>query len=178
MFMKRVILLVCFTLFAFTASYAQRFAYVDSDYILKHMPEYASAQKQLSSLSDQWQKEVDNRFGEIDRLYKAFQADQVLMTPDMKKRREAEVVDKERAAKDFQRQKFGPDGELATKSTSIIKPIQDRVSKAIQAVAESENIDMIFDKNSEVIMLYANPRYDKSDVVIKRLGLKPGVFAK
>jgi len=176
--MKKVILIVCFTLFAFTASFAQRFAYVDSDYILKHMPEYASAQKQLSSLSDQWQKEVDNRFAEIDRLYKAYQADQVLLTPDMKKRREAEIVDKEKAAKDFQRQKFGPDGELSQKSTAVIKPIQDRVAKALQGVAEADNLDMIFDKNSEVIMLFASPRYDKSDDVIKRLGLKPGVIAK
>src|SRR6185312_13412221 len=144
--MKKVFLIVCFTLFAFTASFAQRFAYVDSDYILKHMPEYVSAQKQLAALSEQWQKEVDARYQEIDRLYKSYQADQVLMTPDMKKRREAEIVDKEKAAKDFQRQKFGPDGELTQKSISIIKPIQDRMAKAIQAVAESENLDMIFDK--------------------------------
>lgn len=170
--MKKVILIVCFTLFAITASFAQRFAYVDSDYILKHMPEYASAQKQLSSLSDQWQKEVDSRFAEIDRLYKAYQADQILMTADMKKRREAEIADKERTAKDFQRQKFGPDGELATRSNAAIKPIQDKIAKAIQAVAESDNLDMVFDKNSEVIMLYANPRYDRSADVLTRLGLK------
>src|SRR6201996_7009461 len=137
--MKKAILIICFTLFAFTASFAQRFAYVDSDYILKHMPEYASAQKQLSSLSDQWQKEVDSRFQEIDRLYKAYQADQVLMTADMKKRREAEIVEKEKAAKDFQRQKFGPNGDLTKQSTTLIKPIQDKVAKAVQAVAESES---------------------------------------
>jgi len=176
--MKKVILIVCFTLLTVAASFAQRMAYVDSEYILKHVPEYASAQKQLAALSDQWQKDVDGRFQEVDRLYKAYQADMVLMTPDMKKRREAEVVDKEKLAKDFQKQKFGPDGELTTKSTAIIKPIQDRIAKAIQAVAESENWDFIFDKNSEVIMLYASPHYDKSDEVIKRLGLKPGVFAK
>jgi outer membrane protein len=176
--MKKAILIICFTLLAVSASFAQRFAYVDSDYILKHIPEYASAQKQLSALSDQWQKEVDGRFQEIDRLYKAYQADQVLMTPDMKKRREAEIVDKEKLAKDFQRQKFGPDGELTQKSSSIIKPIQDKMAKAIQGVAESENLDMIFDKNSEVIMLYPNRGFDKSAEVITRLGLKPGVFAK
>jgi outer membrane protein len=102
----------------------------------------------------------------------------VLMTADMKKRREAEIVDKEKAAKDFQRSKFGPEGELAQRSTSMVKPVQDRIAKAVQAVAESENIDMIFDKNSEVMMLYANPRYDKSAAVITRLGLKPGVLAK
>jgi outer membrane protein len=176
--MKKVFLVTCFTLFAFTAAFAQRFVYVDSDYILKHMPEYVSAQKQLAALSEQWQKEIDARYQEVDRLYKAYQADQPIMTADMKKRREAEIVEKEKSAKDFQRQKFGPEGELPQRSTATIKPIQDKVSKAVQAVAEAENWDMIFDKNSEVIMLYANPRYNKSDAVITRLGLKPGVLAK
>ncbi|GAA4337096.1 OmpH family outer membrane protein [Mucilaginibacter gynuensis] len=177
--MKKSIILGLFLTFtAFTSAFAQRFGYVDSDYILKHIPEYTSVQKQLGALSQQWQKEVDGRFQEIDRLYKAYQADQVLMTADMKKRREAEIVGKEKEAKDFQRLKFGPDGELTQKSNALIKPIQDRVSKAIQAVAESETLDMIFDKNSDVTMLYANPRLDKSADVITRLGLKPGVFAK
>ena len=176
--MKKIILLVALTFTAFTSTFAQRFAFVDSDYILKHIPEYAAAQKQLAALSDQWQKEVDTKSQEIDRLYKAYDADKVLMTADMKKRREVEISDKEKSVKDFQRQKFGPGGELSKKSTSLIKPIQDRLTKAIQAVAESEDLDMIFDKNSEVIMLYANPRYDKSADVITRLGLKPGVFAR
>ena len=95
-----------------------------------------------------------------------------------RKRREAEIVDKEKAAKDYQRQIFGPEGDLSKRSTTLIKPIQDKVSKAVQAVAEAENLDMVFDKNSEVIMLFANPRYDKSAAVITRLGLKPGVLAK
>jgi len=176
--MKKIILLLVLTFTAFTSTFAQRFAFVDSDYILKHVPEYAAAQKQLAALSGQWQKDVDTRSQEIDRLYKAYEADQVLLTPDMKKRREAEISDKEKSVKEFQRQKFGPDGELAKKSTTLIKPIQDRITKAIQEVAEGEDLDMIFDKNSEVIMLYANPRYDKSADVITKLGLKPGVFAR
>jgi len=176
--MKKAILLLAFTLLTLTGAFAQRFAYVDSDYILKHMPEYASAQKQIEALSVQWQKEVDQRFQEIDRLYKAYQADQVLMTADMKKRREAEIADKEKTTKDFQREKFGPDGELAKKSNAIIKPVQDKMAKAIQAVAENESLDMIFDKNSEVIMLYANPRYDKSNDVLTKLGLKGAAPAK
>jgi len=176
--MKKIILILGFTLITITTAFAQRFAYVDSDYILKHMPEYASAQRQLETLSAQWQKDVDTRYQEIDRLYKAYQADEVLMTPDMKKRRQAEIDDKEKSAKEFQRQKFGPDGELTQKSNTIIKPIQDKMTKAIQAVAESEDIDMIFDKNSAVAMLYASPRYDKSADVITKLGLKPGTFAK
>jgi len=170
--MKKTIFILFFTLVTLTGAFAQRFAYVDSEYILKQMPEYTSAQKQIEALSVSWQKEVDQRFQEIDRLYKAYQADQVLMTADMKKRREAEIADKEKTAKDFQRQKFGPEGELASKSNSIMKPIQDKMAKAIQAVAENENLDMVFDKNSEVIMLYANPRYDKSADVLTKLGLK------
>lgn len=175
--MKRIILVLFFTFAAFT-TFAQRFAWVDSDNILKHMPEYQAAQKQLAALSDQWQKEVDAKSQEIERMYKAYDADKVLMTADMKKRREAEINDKEKEVKNFQRQKFGPDGELAKKSTELIKPIQDRIMKAIQAMAESEELDMVFDKNSEIIMLYANPRYDKSADVITRLGLKPGVLTK
>ena len=176
--MKKILLAVCFTFITITAAFAQRFAYVDSDYILKHMPEYASAQRQLEALSAEWQKDVDARYQEIDRLYKAYQADEVLMTPDMKKRRQAEIDDKERSAKDFQRQKFGPDGELTQKSNTMIKPIQEKMMKAVQEVAESNDIDMIFDKNSEVMMLYASPRYNESDDVIIKLGLKPGTFAK
>lgn len=176
--MKKILIAVCFIFVAGTTAFAQRFAYVDSDYILKHMPEYASAQRQLEALSAQWQKDVDAKYQEIDRLYKAYQADEVLMTPDMKKRRQAEIDDKEKSAKEFQRQKFGPDGELTQKSNSMIKPIQEKMTKAIQAVAEEDNMDMIFDKNSEVIMLYASPRLDKSSDVIIKLGLKPGTFAK
>jgi outer membrane protein len=175
--MKKIILLIFLTFTGFS-TFAQRWAFVDSDYILKHIPEYAAAQKQLAALSDQWQKEVEAKSQEIERMYKAYDADKILMTADMKKRREAEIADKEKEVKDFQRQKFGPDGELAKKSDALIKPVQDKLMKAIQAVAESEDLDVIFDKNSEVLMLYRNPRYDKSADVITRLGLKPGVFAK
>lgn len=174
--MKRVILgtLLLF-LITFTAS-AQRFAYVDSDYILKHIPEYTSSQKQLDALSAQWQKEVDAKFVEIERLFKAYQADQVLLTEDMRKRREADIIERENAAKEFQRLKFGFEGELFQVRTRLIKPIQDRVAKAIQAVADAQQLDMIFDKNSEITLLYASPRLDKSNDVITRLGYKPGTF--
>lgn len=174
--MKRIILgvllLFCITL----SASAQRFAYVDSDYILKHIPEYTSSQKQLDALSAQWQKDVDAKFADIERLFKAYQADQVLMTEDMRKRREADIIEKENAAKEFQRLKFGFEGELFQVRTKLIKPIQDRVAKAIQAVADAQQLDMIFDKTSEITLLYASPRLDKSNDVITRLGYKPGTF--
>jgi outer membrane protein len=172
--MKRYIITGIIILFSTFGSLAQRFAYVDSEYILQHVPEYTSAQKQIDALSAQWQKEVDTRFADIEKLYKAYQADQVLLTADMRKRREDEIVGKEREAKEFQRIKFGYEGELFQQRSRLVKPIQDRVAKAIQAVAESQSLDMVFDKNSEIMLLYASPRLDKSNDVITRLGYKPG----
>lgn len=176
--MKKFFLTTVVILFATAASFAQRFAYVDSDYILKHIPEYTSAQKQLDALSQQWQKDVDARFAAIEKLYSAYQADQVLLTDEMRKRRENEIVEKEKAAKEFQRVKFGFEGDLFQQRTKLIKPIQDRVAKAVQAVADAQQLDMIFDKNSEITLLYASTRLDKSNDVITRLGYKPGTFSK
>jgi len=175
--MKRILILAIL-FFTSLVSYAQRFAYVDSDYILKHIPEYTSSQKQLDAISVQWQKEVDSKFLAIEGLFKAYQADQVLLTETMRKTRENEIIEKEKEAKEFQRLKFGFEGELFQMRTKLIKPIQDRVSKAVQAVAESQQLDMIFDKNSEITLLYASPRLDKSNDVITRLGYKPGTLNK
>lgn len=176
--MKKIVLSLIMVLAFGLVAKAQRFVYVDSEYILKHIPEYNSAQKQLDALSEQWQKEVDDRFAEVEKLYKAYQADQVLLTDDMRKRRETEIMDKEKEAKEFQRQKFGFEGELFQQRSRLIKPIQERVAKAIRSLAEDQQLDVVFDKNSEVTMLYANTRLDKSNDVIVRLGYKPGTFAK
>lgn len=157
---------------------AQRFVYVDSEYILKHIPEYNSAQKQLDALSEQWQKDVDAKFAEVEKLYKAYQADQVLLTDDMRKRRETEIIEKEKQAKEFQRQRFGFEGELFQQRTKLIKPIQERVAKAVQDLAEAQQLDVVFDKGSDITLLYANPRLDRSNDVITRMGYKPGTFAK
>jgi outer membrane protein len=176
--MKKLTLTLLFVCAAVVSCMAQRFVYVDSEYILKHIPEYNSAQKQLDALSDQWQKEVDTKFADIEKLYKAYQADQVLLTDDMRKRREAEIVEKEKQAKEFQRQKFGFEGELFQQRSRLIKPIQERVAKAVQALAEDQQLDVVFDKGSDITMLYANARLDISNEVITRLGYKPGTFAK
>jgi len=114
----------------------------------------------------------------VEKLFKAYQADQVMLTPDMRKRREEEIVEKEKAAKEFQRQKFGFEGELYQQRIKLIKPIQERVARAVEAVAESSQLDMILDKNSQVILLYASSRLDKSNEVITRLGYKPGTVAQ
>lgn len=176
--MKKLLLLIAFICVSGVSAFAQRFAYVDSEYILKHIPEYSSAQKQLDALSQQWQKQVDDQLAAVEKLYKAYQADQVLLTPEMRKQREQEIVEKEKAAKDFQRQKFGFEGDLYQQRMKLIKPIQERVARAVEAVAESSQLDMIFDKNSQVLLLYASPRLDKSNDVITRLGYKPGTLAQ
>ena len=117
-------------LFSFT-THAQKFAYVDSDYILERVPEYQSAQEQLDKLTLSWQEDIEQLYQEIDQLYKKYQADQILLTQDMKVKRENEIINKEKAAKELQRKRFGPEGDLFTKQ-ELVKPIQDKIYNAIQ----------------------------------------------
>ncbi len=171
--MKKLLITVICAL-AFQTSWSQKIGYVDSEYILKHVPEYASAQRQLDDLSANWQKEIDKKYDEIDKLYKSYQAEQILLSEDMRKNREQEIVDKEKAAKDFQKLKFGFEGELFQKRKDLVKPVQDKIYNAIQKVAEEGAYGFLFDKNSDLIMIYSSPKYDKSDDVITKMGYKPG----
>ncbi len=171
--------LICFLLLAGFGASAQKFAYVDTEYILKHLPEYKSALDQMNVLSQQWQEKVDANFTEIDKMYKAYQADQVLLTEDMRKRRENEIIEKEKGAKDFQRKIFGPEGDLFQTRSKLLSPIQEKVTKAISEVAKVKILDFIFDKSSEAtMMIYASSTYDVSNDVIVRLGFKPGTMLK
>jgi outer membrane protein len=149
---------------------AQKFAYVDSQYILSNIPEYKSAQDQINQISIQWQKEVEAKYSEIDQLYKAYKADAVLLTDEMKQKRQSEIDGKEQAAKDLQKKYFGVNGDLFKKRQELVKPIQDKVYNAIQDLAEKDNLAVIFDKSSDFTMLYANPKYDKSDEILKNMG--------
>ena len=123
--MKRFVLLFAVAAFIGGTVNAQKFAYVDTDYILENIPSYSEAQKELDATSLRWQKEIEAKYAEIDQLYKAFQAEQVLLTDEMKKKREDEIIHKEKEAKEFQKRKFGVDGELFKKRQELIKPIQD-----------------------------------------------------
>ncbi|MCX2479178.1 OmpH family outer membrane protein [Pedobacter sp. MC2016-15] len=176
--MKKVIL-IGFLMFATSAVFAQKFAYVDTEYILKNLPEYKSSLNQLNTLSQQFQKESDANFTAIDKMYKAYQADQVLLTDDMRKRRENDIIEKEKDAKEYQRQKFGPEGELFQTRTKLLKPIQDKVTKVIADLAKTKFLDFIFDKSSEsTMMIYSSSNYDLSNDVIIRLGYKPNASVK
>jgi outer membrane protein len=149
-----------------------KFGYVDTDYILGQIPEYKAAQSEMDKTTVQWQKEMEAKFAEIDKLYKAYQADAILLTEDMKKKRENEIINREAEAKELQKQRFGVDGELFKKRQELVKPIQDKVYNAIKAVAEKNGLGFVMDKSGQVSLLYANAKYDRSDDVLVYLGYK------
>jgi len=155
-------------------SYSQNFAYVDTEYILENIPDYKDAQEELDKLSIEWQKQLERRYSEIDKMYKNYQAEQILLTEDMKTKREEEIIKKEKAAKEYQKQKFGVDGELFQKRKELVKPVQDKVYKAISEIANYKKLGVVFDKSSALTMLYTNPKYNLSDDVLKKMGYKPG----
>jgi len=176
--MKKIILTLGLAIASCFVASAQKFAYVDTEYILGQIPEYKAAQAELDKISVQWQKEIEAKYAEIDKMYKAYQAEQILLTEDMKKKREGDIVAKEKEAKDLQKQRFGVDGELFKKRQELVKPIQDKVYNAVKSVAEKGGYSVIFDKAGDLTMLYASPKNDKSDDVLELLGYKGGSGTK
>jgi len=172
--MKKAILTIIIGIATFAFAHSQKFAYVDVDYILKSVPEYDIAQTKLDDLSAQWQKELEEKFAEIDKLYKAYQADAVLLPEDIKKQREDEIVKKEKEAKDLQKQRFGNEGDLFKKRQELVKPIQDKVSDAISQISSKGGYAIIFDKSSSLTMVYVDPKYDISDQVLEQMGYRGG----
>jgi len=172
--MKKAVLFIAVFFFATWMIQAQKFAYVDTQYILDNIPEFAEAQSQLDELSNQWQKEIEAKFAEVDKMYKDYQTQSVLLPDDMKKKKEQEIVDKEKEAKNLQRQRFGKDGDLFKKRQELVKPIQEKVYNAIQEISNSNNYAVVFDKGGNLTMMYANPKYDISDEVLDNLGASLG----
>ena len=168
--MKKLIL-GAFILLLSTAGHAQKFAFVDMDYILGKMPQYTEAQKQLDKIAEGWQKEVEAKMKQVDDMYKQFQAEQVLMTEPMKQQKMKEIEAKEKEVKQFQKDKFGPSGELFTKRQELIKPIQDKIYNEIQKYCAAKALDFIFDRSSGPTMLYASDKYNKSDDILSALGI-------
>ena len=169
----KVIAGAAFIIFSSSVS-AQKYAYVSTQYILDNIPDYKTAQQQLDQFSSQWQKEIEDKYSIIDKLYKAYQAEQILLTEEMKKKRQDEIMSKEKDVKDLQKQRFGYEGDLFKKKQELVKPIQDKVYNAVKKLATDQGYAVIFDKSSDLTMLYANPKYDKSDDILLMLGYKPG----
>ncbi len=168
--MKKILVSIMVLMMAAVMANAQKFAYVDTQYILDNIPEYAEAQAQIDELSQEWQKEIEAKFAEVDKMYQDYQAQSVLLPEDMKKQREQEIVDKEREAKNLQKQRYGKDGDLFKKRQELIKPIQERIYNAIQEIATDGNYMIVFDKAGSLSIMYANPKYDLSDDVLDNLG--------
>jgi outer membrane protein len=167
--MKKIILTAVLSLVIGTLM-AQKFAFVDSNFILSKIPNYKAAQDQLDKLSTQYQKEIETKYAEVDKMYQDYQAEKVLLTEEMRKKREDDVIAKERAVKELQTKYFGKDGLLFKKREELIKPIQDQIYNAIKELANEGGYAVIFDASASPNMLYTNPRYDKSEEVLQKLG--------
>ncbi len=164
-------LLICSS-FAMQAQ--MKIAFVDTKYILENMPEYTDAQNELNAASAEWQSEIEDRYSSIERMYKAYQAEAVLLTEEMRQKREDEIVRKETEAKDLQKKRFGVEGDLFKKRQELIQPIQERIFNAIREYANEGGYEAVLDKSGSTGVLYSNSKYDKSDKVLRKMGIRPG----
>ena len=167
--MKKLLLLIAISFLTLNIQ-GQKFAYVDTDYILNKIPDFKQAQDKLDALSTDWQKEIENKYADVEKMYRAYQQEQVLLTTDMKEKREEAIINKETDAKNLQKKYFGPEGSLYIKRQELIKPIQDKIYDAIQQLSAENKYAIIFDSSSDLIMLYKNDNYDKSDKILDLLG--------
>ncbi|MDR2449560.1 MAG: OmpH family outer membrane protein [Prevotellaceae bacterium] len=168
--MKRILFTLAAILGVMNIAAAQKIGYINTETILNKIPSYKTAQGQLERLNQEYQKEVEAGYQKVDELYKAYQADKVLLTEDMKKRREDEIITKEQAVKEMQRKYFGQDGSLAKKTEELLKPLQDKVANAVKEVATDDGYGIIIDIANNPSVVFTNPRYDISDKVIGKLG--------
>jgi outer membrane protein len=159
--MKKIFLLLIGALVFASAAFAQKYAVIDTRYILDNMPAYKQAQKQLDDVAADWQKDIDGKQQDLDKMYKDFEAEQVMLSDDLKKKREDQLFMKEKELRDLQRKRFGFEGDLFKKRQELIKPIQDKVYTAVQKMAQSRGYD-----------IFADPKLDKSEDVLKDLGVR------
>jgi len=170
--MKRILALAVMAIVLTGTTYAQKFAFVDSEYILKNIPSYEAAQEEIDALSEQWEAEVQAEYEAIQEMYKTYKSERVLLSEEMRDKRENEIIDKEKAVKELQQKYFGPEGDLFQKRQELVQPIQDAVYKAVKELTAEGGYAIIFDTASGASILYSNPRYDKSDEILERMGYK------
>jgi outer membrane protein len=170
--MKKILVTLISCLLLNAVLYAQRYAVIDSKYILDKLPEYKAAQLKLDQFSQEWQQEIDRKSAEADKMHKDYEAEAVMLSDDLKKKREDEIYNNDKALKDLQRKRFGYEGDLFKKRQELIKPIQDRVYNAVQKLAVSKLYDFILDKSEGITVIFADPKLDKSDDVLKEMGVK------
>ncbi len=171
--MKKFLVTFTTLLLISTAAVAQqRYAIIDTKYILSKIPEYRDADKKLQLVGEQWQKEIDDKQAILDKMYKNYEAEQVMLTDELRKKREDELFVKEKEIRDLQKKRFGYEGDLFKERQKLVKPIQDKVYNAIQKIAVARVYDFILDKSEGITVIFADPKLDKSDEVLRELGIK------
>lgn len=169
MIMKKMLFLIAL---AFVANFtqAQRYAIIDTKYILDKLPEYKQADTKMQQIANQWQKELDDMQTDLDKMYKNFEAEQFMLSEELKKKRETELFNKEKDLRDLQKKRFGYEGDLFKERQRLVKPIQDKVYNAIQKMAVARSYDFVLDKSEGITVIFADPKLDKSDDVLRELG--------
>jgi len=170
--MKRILITFIAVIAISISSYSQKYAFVDTEYILENIPAYKAAQEQLDQLSKQYQKELETIQAELEQMYNDFRAESVLLSDDMKRKREDVIVTKEKEYRNLQQKYFGMEGELYKKRQGLVKPIQDDIFNTVKELATEGNYAVIFDKSGSLTMLYTDPKYNLSDQVLEKLGYK------
>lgn len=170
--MKKLIVTFAAVLALLGTLSAQKFAFIDSEYILENIPAFTAAQEQLDQLSSQYQKELESMHAEIEQMYSDYQAESVLLSDDMKRKREDVIITKEKSYKQLQSKYFGPSGDLFKKRQSLVKPIQDDIFNAVQEISNEGSYAVIFDKAGGTTLFFTNPKFDLSDQVLQKLGYK------
>ncbi len=170
--MKKFIFSLCMIVLVAGAVNAQRYAIIDSKYILDKIPDYRDAQKRLDQFSELWQQEIDQRQTALTKMFRDYDAEQVMLPDDLKKKREDELFNKEKELRDLQKKRFGFEGDLFRKRQELIKPIQDKVYNAVQKLAVEKQYDFILDKSEGITVIFADPKLDRSEDVLRNLGVK------
>ncbi|NML19753.1 OmpH family outer membrane protein [Pseudoflavitalea sp. G-6-1-2] len=170
--MKKILFILLGVMLMGQLANAQRYAIVDTKYVLDKMPEYKEAQKKLDQFSMAWQKEIDDKQQVLDKMYKDFDAEQVMLSDELKKKREDELFIREKELRDLQRKRFGFEGDLFKKRQELVKPIQDKVYNAIQKIAVNRGYDFILDKSEGITVIFADPKLDRSEDILRELGVK------
>lgn len=170
--MKKISIVFALFMFSAFAVQAQKYGYVDSEYIFKKVPAYNTAQEQLEKLNKQYSQEVENKYKAVEELYNKYQSEKVLLTEDMRQKRENEIIAKEKEAKELQKNYYSPEGIFSKKREELLNPIQEKVYNAIKEIATEGGYATIFDIANNPGIIFNNPKYDLSDKVLEKMGLK------
>jgi len=170
--MKKITILFIAIFVLAVSTYAQRYAIIDTRYILSKLSEYSDAQKKLDAFSLQWQKEIDDKQALLDQMYRNYEAEKVMLSEELLKKREDDLFNKEKEVRDLQKRRFGFEGDLFKKRQELVKPIQDKVYNAVQKLAVARQYDLILDKSEGITVIFADPKLDRSDDVLKELNSK------